>query len=133
MIEISPQHNEARLLGTLAFLDAGAANATISIYATARPVGGADPLGTPLATLTLSRPCATLIGGVLVLEPIVAPATVTTTGAAVWARWLNGDGVWALDCDVSVEAGVGELRLTQLQLYAGGLVPLSTTLPSTIG
>ena len=133
MIEISPEHNEARLLGTLAFLDAGASNATIEIYATARPAGGADPLGAPLATLTLARPCAVLTGAALVLQPLTAPATVTATGAAAWARWLNGDGVWALDCDVSVEAGVGELRLTQLQLYAGGLVPLSATLPSTIG
>ena len=49
---------------------------------------------------------------------------------ATWARFMSGDGAWAMDADVSAEGGAGEVQLVSLTLYAGGRCPLK---PSTIG
>jgi hypothetical protein len=133
MIAISTAHNNARLLGTLAFLDTGDSPATVSLYAGTRPEAGASVANAPLAIITLAKPCAVLTEGQLLLSPPPAHATVTTNGTAVWARFSNGAGDWAMDCDVSDDAGNGEIKLASTTLYAGGLVPLSTANPSTIG
>jgi len=38
----------------------------------------------------------------------------------VWARFVNGNGESAWDCDVSAEGGPREVWLDSVQLFAGG-------------
>lgn len=45
---------------------------------------------------------------------------ISVTGVAVWARFVNGNGAPAWDCDVSEGGGSGEVRLDSVQLFAGG-------------
>lgn len=119
-------------LGRRAFLDAGTGNAAIEVYGTARPAAG-DPAGAdPLLTIVLAKPCGELDdNGALILaanEP--AGELVASTGDALWARFVNGDGEWAFDADVSVDGGGGEVQFPDINLKAGGRAPLS---PSSLG
>lgn len=113
------------------FLDTGSAKATIEIYGNTRPVAGASPGASPLVIVTLAKPSGAVLSGVLVLagdDP--AGALILSNGIASWARFVNGNGDWAFDADVSDTSGVGEVQFPSTVLFAGGRVPLS---PSTIG
>ena len=52
---------------------------------------------------------------------------VVAAGTAVWARIVNGNGDWVMDCDVSDPAGTGEVKLPGTTLAVGDIVPLSTS------
>ena len=117
--------------GRLVFLDTGAGNATIEVYGTTRPSAGGAAGGDALVIAVLAKPCAIVVDGVL--ELIADDPTgelILNSGAAVWARFKNGDGTWAFDADVSVDGGAGEVQFPNVNLLAGGRAPLS---PSTIG
>lgn len=119
MIEITTALNDARLQAVVDFLAQGTANATITIYSGDRPTIGATPTGIALVSIPLVEPAGTVSGGVLT---ITSPPEemVTTSGVATWARVANGNGVVAFDCDVSDEAGTGEITMQPTTLYAGG-------------
>lgn len=121
MLTISTEHNEARLGGTLGFLDSGAAAARIRIYDGARPAtnNGALTDQLLLVELALDKPCGTVASGTLTLNASALPL-IGNTGVASWARIVNGDGVQAIDCDVSDEGGTAPIKLQTTTLYAGG-------------
>lgn len=127
---ISPEHNSARLEGTRAFADTGVQNSRIHLYATTQPATGADPVGTPLATLTLTKPCGTVTAGALTLEQADAAGDlILDTGSALWARWVNGSDELVADCTVSDSAGAGDIKLsgtTGTLLYAGAYARLGS-------
>lgn len=138
--EITEAHNEARLAATLDTIDAGADNGTIAFYATARPSLGGSPGGAPLVVVVLASPCGTIADGKLSLaQDDDTGDQITTSGAAVWARIFNGDGVGVADGDVGYirpapdEADTGTWKDINLAgtsgttLYAGGYVLLGTT------
>jgi hypothetical protein len=130
-VALSDNFRAAASVGRRNFLDTGSANATAEIYATDRPAGGGEPGGVPLLTVVLAKPCGVITAGSLILaanDP--AGELIAHSGIAVWARFVNGAGEWAFDCDVSISGGVGEVQFPVLQLYAGGRAPLS---PSAIG
>lgn len=130
-VDVSPDHNGARLAGTLAFLSSGSGNATIALYGTDEVGAGTAPGGDPLVTLVLAKPPASLADGVLVLHQLDESGDVIqVTGSVKWARFKNGAGAWVMDTDASVEGGNGAVQLPTLVLYAGGRCPLS---PSVIG
>lgn len=121
----------AASLGRRTFLDTGTDNATIEIYGNTRPDAGAEPGASPLLTVILAKPCGAVVDGVLVLEAEDPTGElIAASGTATWARFVNGDGEWAFDADVSNEGGSGEVQFPSTVLYAGGRAPLS---PSTIG
>jgi hypothetical protein len=98
----------------------------LHVYGSARPAKGASAGAgvLPLATLVLYQPCLDgVVGNVLTLLAPVS-ASVALSGDAVWARFENGAGQWAYDCDVSLPSGTAPVRLTTvsgtLALYAGG-------------
>ncbi len=129
MIDISAAHNAARLAGTLAHLDSGTGNAGIAIYPSPRPAAGAAAAALPLVTLALAKPSAVLTD-VLTLTPATPEGEmIVRSGTAAWARFFNGAGQWAMDCDVGDEASTAPVRMPTTVLYAGGRCPLS---PSTI-
>lgn len=121
MLIISPAHNEARLGGTLAFLDAGAANAKLRIYKGTRPADpqtAANPADL-LVEITLSKPAGSVSGGELALTQ-EEDGLISATGTASWARCINGNGVVAFDADCSGTDGAGDVKLPTTSLLAGG-------------
>lgn len=124
MLAFGPDANDARLTGLLNYMDTGAGHARIRIYGTSRPsTAGDSPGGTHLVEIMLDDPAGSIVDHELVLEASV-DAFITSTGVAVWARVVNGNGDFVLDCDVTVTAGDGDIKLNTLNLYAGGLVRL---------
>lgn len=125
-MEISPLHNEYRLQGTVNFLALGTANAVLRIYDGDAPAFGGTPAGNLLVEITLVEPVGTIAGGVLTLTP-TDEAIVLVTGAATWARILNGDGAIGMDgVTVSDLAGSGQIKLPSTTLYAGGYTRLAS-------
>ena len=126
-VEIPTAHNEARLAGTRTFLDTGAAKARIRIYDGSRPTAGGAAT-TLLVEIVLAKPCGTVATNKLTLAADDAAGyTVVAAGTASWARFVNGNGDWALDCDVSDAAGMGEVKLPGTTLAVGDIVPLSAS------
>ncbi|NJD63910.1 MAG: hypothetical protein FIB00_01470 [Chloroflexi bacterium] len=119
MISVSVALANARLEAVVTFLAQGSGAAHADIYGTLRPANGADPGGAPLVSIPLLEPAGTVASAVLT---ITAPesAMISVTGTAVWARFVNGDGAPAWDCDVSEEGGPGDVWLDSVQVFAGG-------------
>lgn len=123
MIEQSDPFNEAALEGRRVWLDTGASNARLRIYAAPRPAAGDVPAGVMLAEITLDKPCGVVNAGQLVLTSSAIPVAVNS-GGADWARWVNGDGEWAMDTDCGNEASDAEVKLQDTTILAGGEVTL---------
>lgn len=130
--DISPAHNTARLAGTLAFADTGTANSRLCFYDTPQPALGGDPGGTALVQVTLSKPSGVIAGGVLALSQAdLTGDLITASGAALWGRWVNGNGDLVGDGTVSDSApgSTGFFKLagtTGTTLYAGARVLLGS-------
>ena len=121
--EISSAHALSRLQATLEFADSGPAASTIKLYDMAEQL---------LATLTLTRPCGTILeAGYLQLTQAQAGQMIMATGQVVRGVWSTSDGRLIARGDVTDEGGNGAFRLlgsSGTQLYAGGLVILGETL-----
>lgn len=119
-VAITVEHNEARLSGTLSFLDAGSNPARLRIYGGTRP---ATPATTPssamLVEIRLTKPSGTISNGLLTLTQ-QEDGLITASGIATWARLVNGDDVTALDLDCSGTDGNGDVKLASTTLYLGG-------------
>lgn len=105
-------------------LDTGASNGAFQLRSGSKPTSVGDAAtGTLLATVVLERPCGTVSAGVLTLIQD-ADAVAVATGAAAWARWIDGDGQVLFDTDVSIIGGAGEVQLTTVSIEAGMIIPL---------
>lgn len=119
-LAITTAHNDARLQGTLTFLDTGTGNAAVRIYGGTRPATPATVPGSAmLVQVELTKPCGTVNAGVLTLTQL-ADGLISESGTATWARVVNGDGATAFDCDAGQGTGAWEVQLAQTLLYAGG-------------
>ena len=119
-VAITQEHNEARLAGTLSFLDAGANPARLRIYGGTRPPTPATvPSSEMLVEIRLTKPAGTSSGGLLTLTQ-QEDGLITATGIATWARLVNGSEVTALDLDCSGTDGAGDVKLASTNLYLGG-------------
>lgn len=119
-IAITQAHADARLTGTVTYLDSGTGNAAVRLYGGTRPATPADtPSSEMLVQIPLSKPCGTVSAGVLTLTQL-EDGLIGTSGIATWARVVNGDGATAFDCDCGAGPGVWEVQLAQVNLYAGG-------------
>ena len=119
-IAITLAHNEARLAGTLAFLDTGPQPARLRIYGGVRPPGPDDvPSSEMLVEIRLTKPAGKIAEGLLTLSQ-EEDGLIRATGTATWARLVNGDEVTALDLDCSGTDGNGDVKLASTTLYLGG-------------
>jgi hypothetical protein len=119
-VAITVEHNEARLAGTLAFLDEGPQPARLRVYGGARPAIPADvPSSAMLVEIALTKPAGTIFDGLLTLTQ-QEDGLITATGVATWARLVNGNDVTALDLDCSGTDGDGDVKLATTTLYLGG-------------
>ena len=125
-LTITTAHNDARLEGTLAYLDTGTGNAAVRIYGDTRPATPADvPTSAMLVQVGLTKPAGTVAAGVLTLTQL-EDGLIAETGIATWARVVNGNGDTAFDCDCGEGAGAWEVTLAQTQLYAGGAARITS-------
>lgn len=119
-VAITVEHNEARLAGTLAFLDEGPQPARLRVYGGVRPASPADvPSSAMLVEIALTKPAGTILDGLLTLTQ-QENGLITATGVATWARLVNGNDVTALDLDCSGTDGDGDVKLATTTLYLGG-------------
>ena len=119
-VAITQEHNEARLAGTLSFLDAGTNPARLRIYGGTRPETPATtPTSAMLVEIRLTKPAGTISNGLLTLTQ-QEDGLITASGIATWARLVNGDDVTALDLDCSGTDGNGDVKLASTTLYLGG-------------
>ena len=129
---ISQEHNDARLAGTIAFADEGPDPSRIQYFGTAQPSLGASPGAAPLVEMVLAKPCGAVIDHVLVLEQADSSGDQIPSpgGAALWGRWLNGNGELVGDGDCSDDSGTGFFKIAGTAgttLYAGARVILGNT------
>jgi len=125
-ITITTAHNDARLGGTLAYLDTGTGDAAVRIYGGTRPATPADvPTSAMLVQVGLTKPAGSVAAGVLTLTQL-EDGLIAETGIATWARVVNGNGDTAFDCDCGEGAGAWEVTLAQTQLYAGGAARITS-------
>lgn len=111
--------------GRIQFLDAGAGHAYFELFADEeRPASGAVPPTARLVKIELSKPCASVANGVATLLSDDAPM-VTVTGTPRWARFYNGNGQFAFDCDASVLGGAGQVQVPTVPIFAGGRTSLA--------
>lgn len=127
---LSLDANDARLAGLAAWLDTGAGNASIDLFATDQPpVPGDSAGGAPLATIHLAKPCASVIAHELVFEQLDPEADqIATQGGVKWARLYSAAGVWAADGDASDLGGnVTEPDGSLTPVVGGGAFKISGT------
>lgn len=119
---ISAAHNEARLAATVAFADTGANPARVEFF---------DASEQLLVSVPLSKPCGTVVGGVLLLTAAdVSGSLITTDGIATHATWTSGSNTLVASGPVTDETGDGPFILQGAdgtQLYAGGRAVMGTT------
>lgn len=123
-VHVSIALNTVRLQATLDFLDSGTGNAAVQIYGSTIADTPEDaPVSAMLVQVELTKPCGTITDGLAALTQL-ANGMIGNSGIATWARFVNGDGVAAVDC----KAGSGpqdpedpyQVELTTTELYAGG-------------
>lgn len=120
-MNISPDHNTARLVGSLAFLNEGVGRARVRIYdGTFAVPGEAVTTQVLLTTILLDDPPGAIVGGELVLAAS-AVGLIVATGTPVSARFANGDDAWVGDATASAVGGAGEV---QVEVSVGGTLLL---------
>ena len=134
---IGPVIAAAQLAATLVAADDAPGPCVIHLYATTQPAPGAPAGADPLASVVLAKPCATLAGNVLTLNPADAQgAMVLSTGIPRWGRWERSDGALVADGTVTDPSNGGDFQVvgaataegdTSPTLYAGGMVMLGAT------
>ena len=127
-IQITQEHNDYRLAGTLNCLDAATLPAKCAIYGGDRAESVYHPPATvPLVTFTLQKPAGYISDGVLYLLPQNVSEFVWLTGMPKWARFFNGDNVTVMDTHAGFGAGVWEVEIDKEILYAGGYAAMLIT------
>lgn len=120
---ITQSHNEYRLAGSLARLEVGAGPATIELVE-GTPAGSLDSgsgTGTVCATITLHKPCGSVVSGELVLV-VDFDANVVADGTPNYAVWRDGNGAVVMDCDVGSTLSTAGVRISPTTLVAGSTV-----------
>lgn len=121
-LEFSDATRSARAEATMGQLDKAATPGRLELYTTAQPAAGGASGGSPIATITLQKPCGSVVAGVLTFA-ISQPAQVHPSGDVLWARGKDGDGNWVLDGDVAVTGTPGAaFTLDDVALYEGAFV-----------
>lgn len=124
MIEETTACREGALSGRLTFLNTGAGTAYVRVYGETRRASVNDAPGTPLLVeIPLENPAGAVSAGALTLSA-ADTGLIANTGIATWATVVNRNGDTAFDMDAGAVASGAECELSEVNLFAGGLVAL---------
>lgn len=104
-------------------IDSGGAAGYFELYDGAMPADGNTAIGAQvkLGTMVFSYPCApNAVAGLLTFAAITQDASADATGTAAWARFYNSAGTKLLDCDATLVAGSGMVKLNTLGIVITG-------------
>ena len=124
---IGPALALAQLQAAITTADAGPGPSKVQLFTTTRHATADGAMGdVPIAEVLLAVPCATIVGGTLVMS----------TGLPRWGQWVNGAGALVAEGSVTDDANGGDFQVTggttppgetSPLLQAGGLVVLGAT------
>ena len=128
----------AQLQAAITTADAGPGPSKVQLFTTTRHATADGAMGdAPQAEVVLAVPCATIVGGALVLHVADEGGTlVQATGLPRWGQWVNGAGNLVTEGRVTDDANGGDFQVTggttppgetSPLLQAGGLVVLGAT------
>lgn len=124
MISETEACRSSALTGRLNFLNTGSGDAAVRVYGGTRPADAETaPSGPPLVELLLNNPAGVVSGGLLTLDPVGA-TMISTSGTATWVRVVNRAGSTAFDMDAGAAGSGAECELSDVTLFAGGLVTI---------
>jgi len=122
MISETTACREGALSGRLTFINTGTGTAAIRVYGGTRRASVNDAPGTAmLVEVPLENPAGAVSGGALLLAPADA-GLIANTGTATWVTVVNRNGDTAFDMDAGLEASGAECEMSEVDLFAGGLV-----------
>lgn len=127
-ITIHPTIRAAMAAAWAAGINAGAAAPQIKFYTGTKRATPASSITTQtlLGTLVCSDPAVVASGEVLTFDSIAPDVAADATGTATWAAIIDGDGVGAIDVDVSNTAGTGVIKLNSVSIVAGIPIQISS-------
>ena len=122
MISETTSCREAARSGRVSFLNTGTGIAAIRVYGGTRPATAADAPGTAmLVEIPLENTTGSVSAGALSLNP-ADTGLIANTGTATWVRVVNRNGDTGFDMDAGLEASGAECEMSEVDLFAGGLV-----------
>lgn len=109
-------------------VDAGTGPGTMSFYTAPRPTpkGSAITTQTLLGTVTFADPSGSTSNGVLVFNPLTDDSSADADGVAAWVRVKDSSGTFVMDMDVTDNAGTGPVKMPSTQVYAGGVIHITS-------
>lgn len=117
----------ARANAIIAVINNGTGPGTMNFYTATQPAKGAAITSqTLLGTVTFAEPAGTVSNGVLTFSTITDDSLADANGIATWCRVLDGDGAFVMDLTVTNLADVGPVRMSSTQVYAGGIIHVSS-------
>jgi hypothetical protein len=113
----------ARLGLVAVALDAAATPGLVRLYSGTQPATGASITSQVLqCSVPLNDPCATLAGTVLTFPSATADGVRVAADTITWARFVDGDGNFVLDGDVTVSGGGGFVTVSAVTGAIGALL-----------
>lgn len=108
-------------------IDAGPGPGTMAFYTDPQPAkGAAITTQTLLGTVTFSDPAGTVESGVITLGLITDDSNADADGVATWVRVSDSNGDFVMDMTATNNAGAGPVKMPNTQIYAGGLIRVSS-------
>ena len=108
-------------------MDAGSSAAVINFYNGVRPATGAAlTTQTLLGTVTMGDPSGTVSGGVLTGTSTTQDLSVDNDGTLRWARILDSDGTFILDCDCGVAGSGASIIFNSVDALQGGILKVTS-------
>jgi hypothetical protein len=105
----------------------GAGPGTMLFYTAPQPAkGAAITTQTLLGTLTFAEPAGSITDGVLTFDALDDDGSVDADGVAAWVRVLDGGGAFVMDMTVTDSAGAGPVKMPSTQVYAGGILHMTS-------
>lgn len=119
---------DARAQQIINAINAGVGPGTMQFYTATKPAtpGAAITTQTLLGTLTFSEPAGTITAGQLNFATIIDDSSVDADGVCTWVRILDGGGNWVMDGDVTDNLGTGFVKMPSTQVYAGGILHITS-------
>ncbi|ERP95704.1 hypothetical protein Q669_29490 [Labrenzia sp. C1B10] len=123
-----------------AYLDAGAANGTLTVFNGTRPADLETAISgqTPLVTFDFADPAfqaaVDASGGGHATANAITSVTAANTGEATFFRAFDSDGNPVMDGSVSNTGGSGDLKLSSTSIVSGidvTVVSLTITMPAS--